>query len=276
MAASGASTLLEDPDTDSFAGSPRAGISSRSARRTSIQLSPRTVRLSALAGFAIALSSPGLAQDPQGFSGRIALGYLATSGNSESESLNTSFDLSWTYDPWEHSLAGRAINASTSGVTTAEAHGLEWQSRYAVNDTDYVFGLAALDDDGFSAYDRQVRASLGYGRRFVDRPRHVLNGEAGLGARQADLRDLTPQDDTILRLALDYGWTLSETSEFSQSVVVDSGSENTYLEAESVLSAEIREDLALVLSYTIQRNSEVPPDSRNTDTFTAISLEYSF
>ena len=161
-------------------------------------------------------------------------------------------------------------------MTTAEAYGLEWQSRYAVNDTDYVFGLAAMDDDGFSAYDRQVRASLGYGRRFVDRPRHVFNGEAGLGARQADLRDLTPQDDTIVRLALDYGWTLSETSEFSQSVVVDSGSENTYLEAESVLSAEIREDLALVLSYTIQRNSEVPPDSRNTDTFTAISLEYSF
>lgn len=224
----------------------------------------------------VTCSSPVHAQDREGFSGRVALGYLATSGNSESESLNSSVDLWWNYDPWAHSLAARAISASTSGVTTAEAYGLEWQSRYAVNETDYVFGLVAMDDDGFSAYDRQIRASLGYGRRFVDRERHLLDMEAGLGARQADLRDLTPQDDTILRLAADYRWMIAETSEFSQALVIDSGSENTYVEAESTLSADIRENLALVLSYTIQHNTDVLPESRNTDTFTAISLEYTF
>ena len=118
--------------------------------------------------------------------------------------------------------------------------------------------------------------SLGYGRRLVDRDRHALNIEGGLGARSADLRDFTSQDDTILRLAADYRWTIAETSEFSQSLVMDTGSENTYLEAESTLSADLRGNLALVFSYTIQHNTDVLPESRNTDTFTAISLEYSF
>ena len=232
--------------------------------------------IAAIIALGVASQTAALAQDQEGFSGRVALGYLATSGNSESESLNTNFDLWWNHDPWAHSLSGRAINASTSGATTAEAYGFEWQSRYAINDTDYVFGLIALDDDGFSAYDRQARASIGYGRRFLDREKHVLNGEAGLGSRQADLRDHTPQDDSILRLAADYRWRIGESSGFTQSLVIDSGSENTYMEAESSLSASIRENLSLVVSYTIQNNTDVLPGSRNTDTFTAISLEYSF
>jgi putative salt-induced outer membrane protein len=35
-------------------------------------------------------------------------------------------------------------------------------------------------------------------------------------------------------------------------------------------------ELALVLSYTIKNNSDVPAGVEETDTFTAISLEYAF
>jgi putative salt-induced outer membrane protein len=34
--------------------------------------------------------------------------------------------------------------------------------------------------------------------------------------------------------------------------------------------------LALVASYTVKNNSDVPPGSEKTDTFTALSLEYAF
>ena len=108
------------------------------------------------------------AQDEEGFSGRVGLGYLGTSGNTENESLNTNFDLWWNYDPWSHSLRGLAIRSETSSVTTAEAYSLDWQSRYAINENDYVFGLLALDKDEFSAFDSQTRQVIGYGRRLLD------------------------------------------------------------------------------------------------------------
>jgi len=222
------------------------------------------------------VASTGFAQDEEGFSGRVAFGYLATSGNSESDSLNANFGLWWNYDPWSHSLLGRAIQSSTSGVTTAEAFGLTWQSHYAINETDYIFGLIALDKDEFSAYDQQVREAIGYGRRFIDRERHILNGQAGLGARQADLRNGTSQNEAILYLGGDYRWIISETSEFSQTLAIESGSDNIFLEATSALSANVRENLALVISYTIKNNSDVLPGTEKTDTFTAISLEYTF
>jgi putative salt-induced outer membrane protein len=218
----------------------------------------------------------GFAQDEEGFSGRVALGYLATSGNTENDSLNTNLGLWWNYEPWSHSLLGRAVRSSTSSVTTAEAYSLAWKSNYAINETDYIFGLVAWDKDEFSAYEQQIREAIGYGRRFIDNERHVLSGQAGIGARQADLRNGVSQDETILHLGGDYRWLISETSEFSQTLWIDSGSDNTYLEATSALSANVRDNLALVISYTIKNNSDVLPGTEKTDTFTAISLEYTF
>jgi len=226
-----------------------------------------------MAALTLAASSTGLAQDEEGFSGRIGLGYLATSGNSETKSLNANFDLWWNYGSWSHSLSGLVIKSSTSNVTTAEAHSLAGQSNYAVNETDYIFGLIAMDKDEFSTYEQQIRETIGYGRRFIEGEKHILNGEASIGARQADLRDGMSQDEGILRLSGDYRWIISETSEFTQTLAIERGSNNTHLEAASALSANVRENLALVISYTIKNNSDVLPGTEKTDTFTAISLE---
>lgn len=222
------------------------------------------------------LTVTGYAQNQAGFSGRVALGYLATSGNTENETLNSNFELDWNRAPWHHALTGSAVQASTDMVTTAEAYSLDWQSDYDLSERSYVFGLVAWNDDQFSGYDQQIRAALGYGRRFIATERHALNGEVGAGARQADLRDGTNEDESILRLSGDYLWIISETAEFSQSLSIESGSFNTYTETVTKLTADIRGNLSIVFSYTIKNNSEVPVGIENTDTFTAIALEYAF
>ena len=218
----------------------------------------------------------GYAQDEEGFYGRVALGYLATSGNADNKTLSTSFDLDWNYAPWHHALTGAAVRASTADVTTAEAYSLDWQSGYDFTETSYAFGRVAWDEDQFSGYDRQIRAVVGYGRRIIDTERHALNGEVGAGTRESDLRDGTSQDDTILRLSGDYLWTISDTAEFSQTLAIEDGSSNTYTEAVTKLTANIRGDISVVLSYRIRNNSDVPVGSVKTDTFTAVALEYTF
>ena len=220
--------------------------------------------------------SAGHAQNEEGFSGRTGLGYIATSGNSENKSLNADFNLWWNHDPWDHSLSGLAIKSSSSNIDTAEAYGLAWQSNYAINETAYIFGIVALDKDEFSTYNQQIREAIGYGHRFIDLENHILNGEVGVGVRQATLRNNQNQDEGILRFSGDYQWVISETSGFTQTLSIESGSDNTYLEMASALSADVRENLALVISYTIKNNSDVLPGTEKTDTFTAVSLEYIF
>jgi putative salt-induced outer membrane protein len=215
-------------------------------------------------------------QEEEGLSGKVALGYLATSGNSESENFSLGFAGDFYGEVWHHELTGRSIRASTSGITTAEAYGLSWQSERDFAEHSYVFGRLAWDKDKFSGYDQQIREVLGYGRHFIDNDRHKLDGEVGAGARQSDLRDGTSQDETILRLNLSYKLQISETAEFEQTFGVESGSDNTYTESVTALSADVWESLAIVLSYTVKNNSDVPIGTEKRDTFTAVALEYSF
>jgi putative salt-induced outer membrane protein len=216
------------------------------------------------------------AQNQQGLSGEVSLGYLATSGNSDSENLSLGFGGDYYGETWHHNLAGRAIKASTSGVTTAEAYGLAWQSDRSLGDKSYVFGRAAWDKDKFSGYDEQLREVIGYGRHFIDTDKHTFDGEAGVGYRNSDLRDGTSENESITRLSLGYQFQFSDTAKFEQSLGIESGSNNTYSESVSSLSADVWTNLAIVLSYTIKRNSDVPAGTVKKDTFTAVSLKYSF
>ena len=216
------------------------------------------------------------AQDEEGFSGTAGLGFLSTTGNTETESLNINFEMGWNYERWHHRFAGLAVQSSNSGVRTAEAYGLNWQTEYDIDELSYWYGIVAWNKDEFSPYEQQTREAGGYGRRFIMTERHDLSGEIGAGLRQADLRDGTSQDDTIFRLSGEYIWTISETSRFGQTLAIESGSNNTYTEARSRLAVDINSDLALVVSYTIRNNSDVLPGTQKTDTFTAITIEYSY
>jgi putative salt-induced outer membrane protein len=224
----------------------------------------------------VACTGTAFAQADEGLSGQVAFGYLATTGNAENQNLNLNFGGEYVRGNWTHSLTGLAVKATTNEETTAEAYGLAWQTNYEFSENNYAFGRLGWDKDEFSAYKRQTREIVGYGRRIIDSERHVLNGEVGIGARQGDLRDGTSQDGEIARLSLDYTWTISETATFAQTFALESGSDNTYTETMSSLSADVWGDFAIVLSYTIKRNSTVPVGVAKRDTNTAIALEYSF
>ena len=139
-----------------------------------------------------------------------------------------------------------------------------------------IIGLIAWNQDKFSGYDQQIREVVGYGKRLIDTDVHKLNGEIGGGARQADLRDGASQDEAIIRLSGDYLWNISETAEFTQTLSIESGSDNTFTEAVTKLTAQIRGNFSVILSYTIRNNSDVPVGIEKTDTFTAVALEYTF
>lgn len=207
---------------------------------------------------------------------KATLGYLATSGNTESSSLNSGFSAAYASGKWLHSLEAIAINSTEDEQTTAEAYALGWKSQYSLTDKDFLFGRVDWRKDRFSGYDQQLSETIGYGRRLIDTGVHALNAEIGAGFRQSDLADGTSEDEAIVRGGLNYLWQLSETAQFTQVLAVESGSENTYLESVSVLTASLVGKLALVASYTIKNNSDVPVGSEKTDTFTALSLEYSF
>lgn len=218
----------------------------------------------------------GEAEEQSPWSGKATLGYLATSGNTENSTLNTGLELGYSTTNWAHLAKAFAITASENNVTTAETYELGWKSERKVTEQDFLFGRLQWHKDSFGAYARQFSQSVGYGRRLIDSDEHKLNAELGVGARQSELQTGAKESETIFRGGAYYKWLFSETAEFRQGFTVEAGDKNTYFEAQTALSAKLLGDLALVASYTIKHNTDVPPLTEKTDTYTALSLEYAF
>ena len=210
------------------------------------------------------------------WAGTAKLGYLATSGNTDNSTLNAGFTVSYSVDDWKHSFTAVAIGSAQGNTTTAEAYEAGWKSERNLSEKSFLFGQLDWRKDRFSGYATQFSQTVGYGRRLIDTEVHKLNGEIGFGARQSELIDGTDENESIIRAGLDYKWQLSETAAFTQVLTFESGQENTYTESVTALSAQLVGNLALVASYTIKNNSDVLPLIEKTDTYTAISLEYTF
>ncbi len=210
------------------------------------------------------------------WSGKAAMGYLATSGNTENSTLNAAFEVAYETGNWKHSFNAAAFNASEDEESTSESYEWAAKTERSFSEFDYLFGQLHWRKDRFSSYETQFSQTVGYGRRILNSDRHHLDAEIGGGARQSELADGTSVDEFVIRGAMKYTFAFSENAEFRQSVAVEAGDENTYLESISAVSASLIGNLALVASYTIKHNTDVLPGLEKTDTYTALSLEYLF
>jgi putative salt-induced outer membrane protein len=201
---------------------------------------------------------------------------LATSGNTENSTLNTAVEVGYSIGAWAHFADAFAITSSENEVTSAKAYELGWKSERKLTDHDFLFGRLQWREDRFGGYATQFSQTLGYGRRLIDNDKHKFNVELGLGARQSELQSGLKEDETIITAGGYYKWVFSETAEFRQDLTTEAGDQNTYLESYTAVSAKLFSNLALVFSYTIKHNTDVPPLAEKTDTYSALSLEYGF
>jgi putative salt-induced outer membrane protein len=210
------------------------------------------------------------------WAGNVRLGYLASTGNSETENSNFAFGVDYTTGAWSHGVTGSAIGASTDDENTAEAYTLGVRSTYDYTERDYLFGRIDWLKDKFSSYDQQLSQTVGYGRRVILQPHQTLNLEIGAGARQSELRDGDEENEAIARLGAKYEYLFNESAQFNFDLGVQSGQENTFTEAVAALKTKLVGSLAAVVSYTVRNNTDVLDDTEKTDTLTSISLSYSF
>lgn len=223
-----------------------------------------------LAAFAAA---PAQAQ----WANEISLGYLASSGNTETETLNGKATLVYKTEAWTNTFVGQGAYSTEDDETTAERYGAADKFAWNLSDRDYLFAALEWDKDLFGGIRERMSETAGYGRHVLTGPVHLLDLEIGAGARQNELNDTREEEnDLIGRAAANYQWTISESSQFVQQLKVESGESNTYLESLSELKLTIVGDLFAALSYTVKHNTDVPDSAEKTDTYTAVSLAYSF
>lgn len=216
--------------------------------------------------------------EPAGtWSGSGELGATMTTGNSETRSFNGKLEVQYEEGRWRHGSKLEALKSSDDGADTAERYVAAYKADYKKTERTYIFGSLRGEVDKFSGYDYRLSESVGYGRRFWEvQDKGYFDLEAGPGARQSRLEDGTHQRDTILRVAAKYRNKWTETTEFSEDLIVEAGEDNTFTESVTGFKLKINSHLAMKLSVTVKHNSDVPPDKENTDTISAITLVFDF
>jgi len=225
-----------------------------------------------------ALTMAGEEETPEyGWSGKGELGFVMSSGNSDTQSLNAVLEFVYNSEKWRHTLSGAALNSENDGDKTANRYGLGAQSDYKLSEKSYVFGALRYEKDDFSAYDDQTTATLGYGRILLDNDTHKLKMEAGVGYREASLSSTgETEKGAVARGVLDWAWQLTPSTSLSERFLVESGSDNTFLQNDLGLSVAINSRLAVKLGYQVRHNTDVPSGVDKTDTLTSANLVYNF
>ena len=212
----------------------------------------------------------------EGWQGSVSLGYLATTGNTNTRSLNGQMLAGYKSGPWQDLLSFQALKSSQDGITTAENYELNGQTDYNFTENNYLFGLLDYLRDIFSGYQRRTSEILGYGRRLYATDTQQLDLEFGAGARQTRNTNDTSDNGVVEMLGAKYLWKFTDKSNFSENLSVVHGTDSTFTQTVTALTTNLAGDFALSLSYTVKHNSSVPPGFKKSDTITAVSLVYTF
>lgn len=211
------------------------------------------------------------------------LGYVATTGNSETQSLNAKAMVSTDREKWRHKGEITALNGSTTDQvtdieqTTAQKYTLMGQSDYKLAGKNFLFGVINYDDDKFSGYDYRVTESVGYGRRVIEDTDLIIDLEIGPGARQSKLTSTgETESEGLIRGAAKIDWTISKSSKLAEVLTVDAGEDVTITKSVTSLSSQIEGNLSMKITFTYTNTSEVPVGIEETDTETGVTLVYNF
>lgn len=210
---------------------------------------------------------------------KLGLSYLATSGNSETDSVGFDAEVVRRPEPWGLKLVAQFNRAEQEGVKTAERYHAGLRGTRALTGRwDAFFGLSAEQDE-FAGIDLRGVVEAGAAYHALLGPRHKLDLDVALTWTDEERVPPAVGESWLGALAgADYELMLSESATFSQKLRyfpnVDDSSD---WRADSVteLTAAINKHFALRLSHEVRYRNRPIGDNDDTDTTTRASLVWS-
>lgn len=226
----------------------------------------------------------------------VDIGAIATSGNTESTSLQFKVDAKQNLEKWENQYIFNSLikedevtqdDGETSSEKTAEKYFGSAKFAYLIGvEEAYFYGFGSYTDDQFGAYRTYTTVSLGYGNWLYFSPTLNWFIEAGPGYFQGEkviesddpaiADSISDEEGAILRFATAVQWQVTANAEFKQMLSIETGADNTRTQSETSLAASISDRMKMKVGFSLANDSEVAPGKEKTDTTTFVNLVYSF
>ena len=225
------------------------------------------------------------------------LGLILTSGNTETTTLKGAIKARHEMENWtnEYKLDGlfkedevENDDGTKETQRTNEKYFASAQANYKLNESHaHFFLFGSHTSDYFGSFRNESVVSLGYGKRFLDKPTMYFDAEIGPGYKYfefpKDSKDEQGNDisgdkdgEAIALGKANFNWDITEYAKFTQTVVMEYGSTNTKTKSESALLTKINGSMQMKVGFNVTHNSDVDADKENTDTETTLTLVYNF
>ncbi len=237
-----------------------------------------------------------------GWSGSGEFGFSSATGNSRSQNVNAKLGLNQENEHWKNNFFVNTLRSKSEQKVTDAAGNTVEQFNTTANRYDagasvglkldtrsYIVGAGRYEHDEFGANLWQSTVSLGYGYIALKNDRNELSFEIGPGYKRYRPADSTVliagvpviqrqpiEGEVVARGLVNYKFKLSANTAFEDTVLMEAGSKNTYLQNDAGLTVSMTRKLALKVGFQVRYNSDVQPDVKKTDTLTTTNLVYSF
>jgi putative salt-induced outer membrane protein len=204
------------------------------------------------------------------------LGIVATTGNSDTVSVNGKLAAKGEDEAWLHDYYALFLRSRQEDDDTAERYEVGGKSGFKLTDRRYVYGALRYEDDQFSAYEYQATLSGGYGWHAIKTDPTTLLFEIGPGYRNAEPAGPNDTENSVIVRAFgDFHHKFNENTEFFNTLLIESSSDNTFAQNDIGVSVKVSRSLALKAALQARHNSEVDPGTDKTDTLTTLNLVWS-
>ena len=222
---------------------------------------------------------------PGEFRQHIEIGYLGTSGNSDTQTVHGLYgnDYQWS-DRTDLHFRADAYYASSQGDTTDERYRAYGIANHTLSDRWYDYLEAAYLRDPYQGYDAQYNGGLGMGYKIFDTSEKLLKIRGGYQYRWADLTDGSSEDYHYLKMGLNgnYYFTPKNTIESELNFLDDLEETNDYETVFRIaLKSQIVDRLSLKVSFELKYDNTPPlnddgTEKEKTDTTTTVGVVYDF
>lgn len=210
----------------------------------------------------------------------VGLAYLATTGNSETETFGLDVAVTRRPEPWGLDLAARYDRTEDAGVERSERALVAARAKRVVAERWDLFGEASCERDRHAGLDLRLLMAAGATLHALRAPAHALDFD--LGATWTDEDRVAPFADESsfgALLGLRYEWQLSERASLGQRLVWYPNLERSArwrAESLTALQAALTDRLALRVGYDVRYVHQPVPGRDDTDTSSRLALVLNF
>jgi putative salt-induced outer membrane protein len=253
-------------------------------------ISPRASGLAAVAvAFALSFANsvalaaqetcpcPPPAPPPPLWTGSVGLSYLATTGNTDTESLGLATTWSRQPTPWGMEISALVNRAEAQGVTTAERYFAGLRVKRALGERFELFGGLSYASDEFAGFDSRAILEAGGIWKTLLGPKHELAFDAGL---------TWTDEEPVVGEGIDYmgavagaayAWKVTDAATFRERLVFYPNfetSDDWRIRSETSFEAAFAASWALRVGYLYLRDNLPAPGFGKSDGTTSVSVVF--